>query len=187
MAALPLLERPLARRLAALLLLGLALVLFAPLVTGPVSDWQAKREAVAEERRVLDRIARLDARRAAVAALAARPDPPVLLAADRHGALAALSARVARAVPPGGLTLAANQPLDEGETVPGLPVRVMVQFTSTPAGFYAFVRELETKPPFVRVDSFSTALVSDPKSAEPALLAGSAELSLVPPIRAVAP
>lgn len=167
----------LARRAAALSILALLLFLAAPLLAAPFSRFGERAEAIATETALLDRLGRLDRRRAAVASLAALADPPFLVAPDAGAALDALQARLVGIVSPDTLRIESVAPLPREEK-PGAPVEISVGFAATEAGLYAVLADLETRPPFVRVRVLAVKATLDEDGRR--VIAGSAVLSAVP-------
>lgn len=173
----PLADNLVLRRAAALLLLGALVAALAPPLTAPVRAWLAARESVAEERRIVERLARIEARRGAVLEAARASPAPFLVAADAGEALAALGARAVAAAPFEALRIEAVEPLAgaAGDERPGAPVGLVVRFEATPSGLYAFLRELETGAPAVRVGELAVEATGSGDGA-PVVLRGTAEL-----------
>ncbi len=170
------LASPAARRIAALFLAGLLLWLVSPLVTGPWERWSQTREALAGEQALLERRERLDARRARIGALAARPDAPFLVAPDAATAAAHLSQRLLTAAPADALRID-SLGTDATDARPGAPVRATLSFTATQGGLYAFLADLETRPPFLRVDDLTVSPRREPDGG--LVLSGTASISTV--------
>ncbi|KQT69874.1 MULTISPECIES: type II secretion system protein GspM [unclassified Aureimonas] len=174
---------PLARRLAALAILALLLVLSVPLLVSPFTGFGERAEAIETEAALLERLDRLEARRASLASLAAVANPPFLVAADAGAALEALQARLSGVVAPDRLRIESLAPLPRDERPgtpkekPGAPVEVQLGFSATESGLYAFLADLETRPPFVRVRELSVKSALD---GSVRVARGTAILSAVP-------
>ncbi|WP_082652720.1 type II secretion system protein GspM [Aureimonas sp. AU12] len=170
------------RRAAALAILASLAWLVAPLVLSPLAAFAERREAIASESTLLDRLWRQDARRAALTAAAGTPETPVIVADDRAAASALLQTRVetAAALLPEGLRIEALSAM-ETEDRPGTPVAMSVSFRATEGAFHAFLADIETRRPFLRVRelALNPALEADGTR----VLNGSVVLSAVPLLR----
>ncbi|KQT50838.1 hypothetical protein ASG43_06135 [Aureimonas sp. Leaf454] len=174
----PFTDHPALQRGAALLLLGAVLLVALPPVLAPLRTWLAARDAIADEQRVLDRLALLDARRSGVLAAASAEGPaPFIIAADRSEAANLLSQRVASSAPIEAVRIEALEHLADAaaDERPGAPVRLLVRFEATPSGLYTFLRDLESGVPAIRVGDLTAAATSSPGA--PVVLAGRIEVS----------
>jgi hypothetical protein len=142
---------PLVRRAGALALLAVAAWIVVPPLLGPLQGWRDGRIALEEESERLERAQRLAARRAAVVALADTTDAPFLVAPDAASATAGLAARVSGAAAGDAMriTVDASPVIDDR---PGAPVALRYRFEATQGGLYAFLAEIESRPPFLRID-----------------------------------
>lgn len=171
---------PLARRGLALLILLALVWVVAPVFSGPLDRWRENRAALETERSLTQRLLRLEARRAAVSALAARPDAPLLVAADTASAGGRFSGRVFEAVPSEAMRLERIE-MDPVDDRPGAPLRARIAFTATQGGLQTFLAAIETRPPVLRVDDL--ALTSRREADGTIVLSGTASLSGVALIR----
>lgn len=166
----------LARRALALAILALLLWMAAPLLSAPFDGFGARTEAIETETALLDRLGRMEARRASVASLATLGSPPFIVASDAGAAIEALQARLAGVALPDKLRIDGLSPLPRAET-PGAPVEVSMSFSATESAFYDILLDLETRPPFVRVRDLS---VKSSVEGNVRVIAGSMVVSAVP-------
>lgn len=174
-------ENAAARRLAALTLLALGLWIVLPPLLAPIDAWRTAREGLAAERGIGERLARLAARRGAVAGLAAGAQVPFLVAADAGEAGSLLAARLLAAAPADAMRLEIEPP-PLPDARPGTPVSLRFSFEATQGAFQTFLAEIETGKPFLRVDDLSaTSLLGVDGSIT---LTGAGTVSTVPLLRA---
>ena len=174
------LASPAARRFAALALLFAMLWLVSPLLTGPWTQWSEGREALTRETALAERLSRLDRRRALVGGLAMQPDAPFLTAPDAGTAAGLLSQRLTMAAPAGAFRIDTLN-ADATDERPGAPVRAGIAFTATQGALYAFLADLETRPPFLRVDDL---VLTQRREVDGSLvLSGTLSVSTVPLMR----
>ena len=180
MTGLPLTSSPLARRCLALLILLLLVWIVAPIFSGPFDRWRENRAALETERMLAERLQRLDARRAAIGALAARPSASLLVANDVATASGPFGGRLFGAVPTEAMRLdrVEMDPVDER---PGAPLRARIAFTATQGGLQTFLADIETRPPLLRVDDLTLSSRRDTDGT--ILLSGTATVSGVALIR----
>lgn len=162
-------------------MLGLLAWVCLSLLLAPVGRWFENREALATSLVVRERLARHGDRAAAVAALASRPNAPFLTAADKAGALLALQGRIEAAAPAGAMRIEAIQPLADDPRPIG-PVSVRFDFAATQGALFAFLSDVETRPPYLDVEALNVTASRDDTG--DMLLSGTATLSAVPLLRA---
>lgn len=175
-------DHPLAGRVAALVLLGALVWVVAPVFVAPVATYLDQREQLAVERAILARLGRLDERKAAIARLSAGPDAAVFVGDDLNAVVSLLNARVFAAAPPAAMEITSFE-AGPSSKAPGAPLEVRLSLRATMGGFDAFLRDVETRPPFMTVETMKLGRTEAAASGDPIVLAGSLTLSAVALIR----